>query len=277
MKYTRVGTSVGDSVISIKQRLFSLIELLSKTIDVSLDTNLQEEHPKREIAKYSQSVMGKDPTVPIDRHTTSCETFRCPCGLEITDPAELAEHKRTHEFEGWWCYRCPNPSSEKWLELRSRVDPKDFEQNLAPRGAVENIDLAEKRRVREYWKKSSGPFKSANSVWKHFRTIHLARYTHLCDICVYGNDDREVVAAHRYSKHQIPHADGLYRCKIRCGKIFSSRKSYNRHIVERTCERSGKRRYPCSTCFRKYKSVKLLALHCKKMHTNAHVDNNSEL
>lgn len=263
---------VQATIVKTKQLLTSALEYANCVNHDRFNQNSLAQHLKGEMKKdkkFTRSVKGQVPTMPENRVTTVCEANRCACGFIFVDSDELTKHKEVHKSNSWWCSECPREGDEAWDKLCFQLKKKDYGADLPLVGQELDTD-AKERRIKQYRKKVKGPFTSHQSMWKHFRTVHLGRYTHYCDKCVYGNDDRDAMAAHRYREHQLCPPNGVYTCKLRCQKIFTSRRAYEIHSTKRVCEMLGQaRRYKCTVCPKHFISVKTLTLHCAKQHVSA--------
>ena len=100
-----------------------------------------------------------------------------------------------------------------------------------------------------------------NSMWTHFRTLHLNIWCNYCVIptCSFGRDELSAVLKHQHDKHGMN--TGLM-C-IRCNKVFSQSGKLKDHLL--TCK-NKERPFICEQCGQDFRQRTELNIHLKQVH-----------
>ena len=100
-----------------------------------------------------------------------------------------------------------------------------------------------------------------NSMWTHFRTLHLNIWCNYCVIptCSFGHDELAAVLKHQHDKHGMN--TGLM-C-TRCNKVFSQSNKLKDHLL--TCKNKD-RPFVCEKCGQDFRQRTELNIHLKQEH-----------
>ena len=100
-----------------------------------------------------------------------------------------------------------------------------------------------------------------NSMWTHFRTLHLNIWCNYCVIptCSFGRDELSAVLKHQHDKHSMN--TGLM-C-VRCNKVFSQSGKLKDHLL--TCK-NKERPFICEQCGQDFWQRTELNIHLKQVH-----------
>ena len=100
-----------------------------------------------------------------------------------------------------------------------------------------------------------------NSMWTHFRTLHLNIWCNYCVIptCSFGRDELSAVLKHQHDKHGM--STGLM-C-TRCNKVFSQSGKLKDHLL--TCK-NKERPFVCEQCGQDFRQRTELNIHLKQVH-----------
>ena len=100
-----------------------------------------------------------------------------------------------------------------------------------------------------------------NSMWTHFRTLHLNIWCNYCVIptCSFGHDELAAVLKHQHDKHGMN--TGLM-C-TRCNKVFSQSNKLKDHLL--TCK-NKERPFVCEKCGQDFRQRTELNIHLKQEH-----------
>ena len=100
-----------------------------------------------------------------------------------------------------------------------------------------------------------------NSMWTHFRTLHLNIWCNYCVIptCSFGRDELSAVLKHQHDKHGM--STGLM-C-TRCNPVFSQSGKLKDHLL--TCK-NKERPFVCEQCGQDFRQRTELNIHLKQVH-----------
>ena len=100
-----------------------------------------------------------------------------------------------------------------------------------------------------------------NSMWTHFRTLHLNIWCNYCVIltCSFGRDELSAVLKHQHDKHGMN--TGLL-CP-RCNKVFSQSGKLKDHLL--TCK-NKERPFVCEKCGQDFDQRMELNIHLRQKH-----------
>ena len=100
-----------------------------------------------------------------------------------------------------------------------------------------------------------------NSMWTHFRTLHLNIWCNYCVIltCSFSHDELSAVLKHQHDKHGMN--TGLL-C-TRCNKVFSQLGKLKDHLL--TCK-NKERPFVCEQCGQDFRQRMELNIHLRQVH-----------
>ena len=100
-----------------------------------------------------------------------------------------------------------------------------------------------------------------NSMWTHFRMLHLNIWCNYCVIltCTFGRDELSAVLKHQHDKHGMN--TGLL-C-TRCNKVFSQLGKLKDHLL--TCK-NKERPFVCEKCVQDFCQRTELNIHLRQVH-----------
>ncbi|VDL19569.1 unnamed protein product [Hymenolepis diminuta] len=84
-----------------------------------------------------------------------------------------------------------------------------------------------------------------------------------CSSCSAVFDERRLLEAH----YDLTHGDGLAKFCFRCGKLFSTLQSYNRHCQFVHEQPKPVPKHSCKYCNQSFATVQALKIHSTRKHT----------
>ena len=166
-----------------------------------------------------------------------------------TQPAPKVAHCKSIKLPALQCMCGKVFESKQYLDLHIG---RKHKQNFSCSG-----------RVVEHGKEYDCSFVTTdrNSMWTHFRTLHLNIWCNYCVIqtCSFGRDELSAVLKHQHDKHGM--STGLM-C-TRCNKFFSQSGKLKDHLL--TCK-NKERPFICEKCGEDFRQRTELNIHKRQQH-----------
>ncbi|VUZ55943.1 unnamed protein product [Hymenolepis diminuta] len=105
------------------------------------------------------------------------------------------------------------------------------------------------------------PIDNYDEFLDHLKTSHNVPYR--CSSCSAVFDERRLLEAH----YDLTHGDGLAKFCFRCGKLFSTLQSYNRHCQFVHEQPKPVPKHSCKYCNQSFATVQALKIHSTRKHT----------
>ena len=195
-------------------------------------------------------------TVTTTTTTTAQMTTRSQTGVASTStadtstqPAPKVAHRKSIKLPALQCVCGKVFESKQYLDLHIG---RKHKQNFSCSGRVVE-------RGKEY--DCSFVTTDRNSMWTHFRTLHLNIWCNYCVIptCSFGRDELSAVLKHQHDKHGM--STGLM-C-TRCNKFFSQSGKLKDHLL--TCK-NKERPFICEKCGDDFRQRTELNIHKRQEH-----------
>ena len=166
-----------------------------------------------------------------------------------TQPAPKVAHRKSTKLPALQCMCGKVFENKQYLDLHIG---RKHKQNFTCSG-----------RVVEHGKEYDCSFVTTdcNSMWTHFRTLHLNIWCNYCMIptCSFGQDELSAVLKHQHDKHSM--STGLM-C-TRCNKVFSQSGKLKDHLL--TCK-NKERPFVCEQCGQDFHQRTELNIHLQQVH-----------
>ena len=188
-------------------------------------------------------------TAPSQTNTRSQAGVASTSTADTSTSAPKVAHRKSTKLPALQCVCGKVFENKQYLDLHIG---RKHKQNFTCSG-----------RVVEHGKEYECSFVTTdrNSMWTHFRTLHLNIWCNYCVIptCSFGRDELSAVLKHQHDKHGM--STGLM-C-TRCNKVFSQSGKLKDHLL--TCK-NKERPFVCEQCGQDFRQRTELNIHLKQVH-----------